>query len=72
MATHTVTLRIVPSLDVECRFWYQDGGWNGRTDCFSLSVRADSFEQVKNEMASALGKHMETILHGSVAKAHVG
>jgi hypothetical protein len=68
MATDAVALRIVPSFDVECKFWYKSGGWIGIAEAFRISVRASSFEQAKNEMASALGKHIEERLQETKAK----
>jgi hypothetical protein len=63
MSTHYVQLRIVPSLNVECKFWLQDDDWNGNAEELSITVRASSFEQAKNDMESALGKYIEALLH---------
>jgi hypothetical protein len=62
MSGHSVMLSIVPSFSVECKFWLQDDGWNGTAEDFSISVRASSFEQAKNELESALGKYVENVL----------
>ncbi|MBV9088130.1 MAG: hypothetical protein JO187_06350 [Acidobacteria bacterium] len=70
MAPHAVALRITPSVSVECQFWFQDGVWNGTVEAFSITVRGCSFEQAKSEMASALGKHIETMLRGTAATGH--
>jgi hypothetical protein len=60
---HSFKLRVVPCLSVECRFWLEDSGWNGVVDQVGISVRADSFEQAKNDMELALGKLVESVLY---------
>jgi hypothetical protein len=69
MATHAVPLRIVPSIEIECKFWFQGGVWHGTAEPLAITVQASSFEQVKSQMASALGKHLENLLRGNAANA---
>jgi len=70
MPTHAVELRIVPSVSVECKFWFQDGVWNGTAEPLSITVQAGSFEEAKSEMASAVGEHIDQLLHKTDAKVH--
>jgi len=70
MPTNAVALRIVPSLSVECKFWLQDGVWNGVAEPWSITVQAGSFEQAKSEMASAVGEHIHNLLHQATSAVH--
>jgi hypothetical protein len=65
MSTHSVSLRIVPDLALEGRFWIENGDWNGSVDDLSVVVRAGSFEEAKHELASALGKRIKDLLRES-------
>ena len=65
MANHAVTLRVMPFLRIECKFWLTDDGWNGVCEQLSIDVQAGSFEHAKSEMEIALGKHLESLLHKS-------
>ena len=62
MANHAVTLKVTPSLRIECKFWLTDDGWNGSCEQPSLTVQAGSFEHAKSEMELALGKYVESLL----------
>jgi predicted RNase H-like HicB family nuclease len=62
MGNHAVTLRVVPFLRIECKFWLTDDGWNGSCEHPPISVQAGSFEHVKSEMEIALGKYVEALL----------
>ena len=65
MTDHAVSLRVTPCLCIECKFWLRDDGWNGSSEHPAISVQSGSFEQVKADMASALGKHIESLLEKS-------
>jgi predicted RNase H-like HicB family nuclease len=65
MTNHAVSLRVTPSLHIECKFWLEDDGWNGSSDHPPISVQASTFEQAKADMESALGKHIESLLERS-------
>lgn len=65
MANHAVTFRVTPFLRIECKFWLTDDGWSGRCEQLSIDVHAGSFEHAKSEMETALGKHLESLLHES-------
>jgi hypothetical protein len=69
MANHAVTLRVMPFLRIECKFWLTDDGWNGICEQLSIDVQAGSFEHAKSEMEIALGKHLESPLHKSRSSA---
>lgn len=62
MGNHAVSLRVIPFVRIECKFWLTDDGWNGICDQPSISVRAGSFEFAKSEMEMALGKYIESLL----------
>ena len=62
MGNHAVTLKVTPSLRIECKFWLTDDGWNGRCEQPSIIVQAGSFEYAKSQMEMALGNHIESLL----------
>ncbi len=62
MGNHAVTLKVTPSLRIECKFWLRDDGWNGSCEQPSITVQAGSFEHAKSEMELALGKYVESLL----------
>ncbi len=62
MGNHAVTLKVTPSLRIECKFWLTDEGWNGSCEQPSITVQAGSFEHAKSEMELALGKYVESLL----------
>ena len=62
MGNHGVTLKVTPSLRIECKFWLTDDGWNGSCEQPSVTVQAGSFEHAKSEMELALGKYVESLL----------
>ena len=59
MGNHAVTLKVTPSLRIECKFWLTDDGWNGSCEQPSITVQAGSFEHAKSEMEMALGKYLK-------------
>jgi len=62
MGNHAVTLKVTPSLRIECKFWLTDDGWNGSCEQPSITVQAGSFEHAKSEMELELGKYVESLL----------
>jgi len=62
MGNHAVTLKVTPSLRIECKFWLADDGWSGSCEQPSITVQAGSFEHAKSEMELALGKYVESLL----------
>jgi hypothetical protein len=62
MGIHSVTLKVIPCLKIECKFWLGEDGWQGSTELPPISVHADSFEQAKSHMEGALGKYIELLL----------
>ena len=62
MGNHAVTLKVTPSLRIECKFWLTDDGWNGSCEQSCITVQAGSFEHAKSEMELALGKYIESLL----------
>jgi len=65
MTHHAVTLRVVPCLRIECKFWLGDDGWSGTAEHPSITVHAASFEQAKSDMELALGNHIMSLLNES-------
>jgi predicted RNase H-like HicB family nuclease len=65
MAGQAVSLKVIASLPVDCRFWMEDDGWNGQCERFAIYVRASSFEEAKRKMESALEVHISTMLDRS-------
>ena len=59
---HAVTMKVTPCLRVECRFWLGEDGWQGSCEQPPITVHADSFEEAKSNIESALGKHIEQLL----------
>jgi hypothetical protein len=66
MNPHAVTLRVMPCLKIECKFWLGDDGWNGSSEHPSVVVHANSFEQAKSDMEYQLGKYIESLLTESI------
>lgn len=62
MPNHAVALKVTPCLSIECKFWLDDEGWNGRAEELGISIQAESFAQAKADMELALGKHLESLL----------
>jgi hypothetical protein len=71
MPNHAVALRVTPCLNIECKFWLDDEGWNGSAEELAICVRADSFAQAKADMELALGKHLELLLRERRAGSQV-
>jgi len=64
MANYAVMLSVTPRLRIECKFWLDEGGWNGSNERLSIAVRAGSFQEAKADIEIALGKHIESLLRG--------
>ena len=62
MKDQAVTLKIVPYVQIECKFWITDDGWNGISEAPSITVQAGSFAQAKSDMEFALGRHVKLLL----------
>jgi len=62
MAHHVVTLGLRPYLQVACKFWLEDDGWNCTSEQPAIAVQAGTFEQAKLDMELALGKYLELLL----------
>jgi hypothetical protein len=67
MPNHAVALKVTPCLSIECKFWLDDVGWNGRAEELGIAIQAESFAQAKADMELALGKHLESLLHNNSA-----
>ena len=69
MAHHVVMLGVRPYLQVACKFWLEDDGWNCTSDQSAIAVQASTFEQAKLDMELALGKYLELLLRERQANA---
>jgi hypothetical protein len=67
MTHHAVSLKVIPCLRIECKFWLEDDGWNGTSDWPSLAVRSASFEQAKMDIGYALGRRIEELLRNATS-----
>jgi hypothetical protein len=63
MSGQAITLRVIASVPVDCRFWMEDDGWNGQCERFAIYVRATQFEEIKRKMESALEAHIFSLLN---------
>jgi hypothetical protein len=68
MSGQAVSLRVVASLPVDCKFWMEDDGWNGQCERFAVNVRASNFEEAKRRMQAALEAHISTLLDRSMQR----
>ena len=68
MSGQAVSLKIVASLPVDCKFWMEDDGWNGQCERFSVNVRASNFEEAKRKMEAALEAQITTLLDRSMQR----
>lgn len=66
-----VALKVIPFLQIECRFWLTDDCWNGNAEELGISVQAGSFEQAKMDLEMALGRHIESMLRGRKDRTQV-
>ena len=69
MAHHVVMLGVRPYLQVACKFWLEDDGWNCTSEQPAIAVQAGTFEQAKLDMELALGKYLELLLRERQASA---
>ena len=69
MAHHVVTLGLRPYLQIACKFWLEDDGWNCTSEQPAIAVQAGTFEQAKLDMELALGKYLELLLRERQANA---
>ena len=63
MTSQATKLKVTASITKDCIFQLEDDGWNGVCEDMAVSVRGSSFEDAKRKMESALGAHIESILH---------
>ncbi|MGH9505088.1 MAG: hypothetical protein ACRD20_19715 [Terriglobales bacterium] len=62
MTSRAVKMKVTASIVRDCTFWVEDDGWAGRCEELSISVRSNSFENVKREMEAALQVSIEKAL----------
>jgi len=57
-----VEVSVAPCINIECKFWLGDEGWNADIESLGLAVHAPDFQSAKNFLELALGKHIEQLL----------
>jgi hypothetical protein len=68
LAPVCVEVPVVPSLNIQCKFWLNDGGWNAAIERLNLMVHAPDFISAKNSIETAVGEHIEKLLGVSARK----
>ncbi len=62
MNSQPVNLQVTAAIPIDCDFWTEDDGWKGLCKSLSVTVRGNSFEDAKKNMAGELQVHIERIL----------
>jgi predicted RNase H-like HicB family nuclease len=62
MTSEVVNLEVIASIPIVCDFWSEDDGWKGLCKSLSVTVRGNSFEDAKKNMAGELQVYIEGIL----------
>jgi predicted RNase H-like HicB family nuclease len=56
------------SVPILCKFWHEDGVWNGVAEDVPVAVFGRTFEEAQENMRSAIESHMESVAEaGNVA-----
>jgi len=50
------------SVPILCKFWHEDGVWNGVAEDLPVAVFGATFEEAKENMRSAIESHIESVL----------
>ena len=50
------------AVPVLCRFWFEDGVWNGTAEDTAVAVFGSSFEEAMANMRAALESHIQSII----------
>jgi hypothetical protein len=70
MADHIVNVLVAAPIEIECKFWIDEGTWHGALESLHLSVSGTSFEDAKNKMQAALQDRFELLLHSHIKAQH--
>lgn len=49
------------AVPILCKFWSEDGVWNGVAEHIPVAVVGETFEAAKENLRSAIGAHLEAI-----------
>jgi predicted RNase H-like HicB family nuclease len=49
------------AVPILCKFWSEDGVWNGVAEHLPVAVFGETFEAAKDNLRSAIGAHLETV-----------
>jgi len=62
MTSQIVNLQVTATIPIGCDFWPEDDGWKGLCRSPAVTVRGNSFEDAKKNMATVLQVRIESIL----------
>ena len=51
----------VIKIPVMCKFWHEDGVWNGATQDLAIAVFGKTFEEAQQNLADAIVCHLEAL-----------
>lgn len=49
------------AVPILCKFWSEDGMWNGVAEHIPVAVFGETFEAAKDNLRIAIGAHLETV-----------
>jgi hypothetical protein len=70
MATHVVSVPVAAPIEIECKFWIEQGTWHGTLESLHIAVSGSSFEDAKNKMQAALQDRFEILLRSHIKTQH--
>ncbi len=50
------------AIPILCRFWFEDGVWNGTAEDMAVAVFGSTFEEAMSNMRAAVGSHIESVM----------
>ncbi len=56
------------AVPILCRFWFEDGVWNGSCEDLAVAAFGASFEQAMSNVRTAIGSHLESIIEAGEAE----
>ena len=56
------------SVSLLCKFWFEDGVWNGITEDLAVAVFENTFEEAMANLRSAIKSHMEALIEAGEVK----
>ena len=49
------------AIPILCKFWSEDGVWNGVAETLPVAVFGETFEQAKDNLRDAIAAHLEAV-----------